>query len=166
MYCNIQKKPISEIVKQWEVAIDFSNNKIQQFYVLADSIESFEQFYHLLSRELGLLESGEFVLQDQSTSLHNQILGRLPLSNQNHSFTVKNFGDSFNAKPDEWYARGRFGHDYDQELKEGGGLKKALCGFEGKIVIFTWINTSNPLLVKTAMTSHFKDGAAAPTNLG
>lgn len=165
MYCNIQKKPMTELIKQWEVLIDFSENKVLQFYILADSLEKFNQSYHPLPKELGLVESGEFELQEQSTSLHNQILCRLPLSNQNHSFTVKNFSDSFNAKPDDWYSRGRFGHDYDQELHEGRSLKEALRDFRGKIVIFTWIDTNNHLLVKTAMASQFKDGAVEPISL-
>lgn len=168
MYCVIQKKPISEIFDLWEVLLDFSVNKILQFYVLTESLEGFNEFYHFLSKELNLIESGEFVLKMQSTSLSNQIVSRLPLSNKNHSFVVKNFGESWNAKSEDdknSYSGSRFGHDYDQELMESRSLKKSLNNFDGKIIIFTWVDATNSKIVRTAISSHFKSGAIKPAKL-
>ena len=40
-------------------------------------------------------------------------------------------------------------------------LKEALKDFEGKIVIFTWVDDTNPKITRTAMASQFKSGAIA-----
>jgi hypothetical protein len=56
----------------------------------------------------------------------------------------------------------RFGHDYDQELMESRALKESLNDFEGKIVIFTWVDDTNPKITRVAMTSQFKSGAIKP----
>ena len=45
---------------------------------------------------------------------------------------------------------------------EGGALKRALKGFEGRIVIFTWVDDTNPKITRTAMASQFKSGAIEP----
>lgn len=165
MYCNIQKKPLTETIKRWSVIIDFSGKKIYQFYVLADNLDSFNEYYNLLSDNLKLIKSGDLALEMRSTSLYNQILRRMPMSAENHSFTVKNFGDSWMERPEkDTYYRIRFGHDYDQELTEGKALKEAIKDFQGKIVLFTWINTNEEGMITTAIASQFKDGAVEPVD--
>lgn len=165
MYCNIQRKSVEEIIEHWSVLIDISPNKIMQFYILADSLKKFNFLYSFLSVELNLIEGGELVLRPESSSLYQEIRSKLPLAAQNYSFAVKTFNSSWNAKPEEnknSYNGWRFGHDYDQELMEGGALKKALKEFEGKIVIFTWVDDTNPKIIRTAMGSQFKSGAIEP----
>jgi hypothetical protein len=164
MYCNIQGKSVEEIIKHWSVLIDISPGKIMQFYILNDSLEKFNLYYSLLSAKLNLIDNGEFLLRPESSSLYQEIRSKLPLTAQNYSFAVKNFNDSWNAKPEEnknSYNGWRFGHDYDQELMESRALKKALNDFEGKIVIFTWVDDTNPKITRTAMASQFKSGAIA-----
>ena len=162
MHCNIQGKSVEEIIEHWSVLIDISPGKIMQFYVLTDSLEKFNLYYSLLSANLNLIDGGEFVLRPESSSLYQEIRSKLPLTAQNYSFAVKTFNDSWNAKPEEnknSYNGWRFGHDYDQELMESKALKKALNDFEGKIVIFTWVDDTNLKIIRTAMASQFKSGA-------
>jgi hypothetical protein len=165
MYCcNIQGKSVEEIIEHWSVLIDVSSDKIMQFYVLTDSLEKFNFYYSLLSAKLNLIDGGELVLRPESSSLYQEIMLKLPLTAQN-CFAVKTFNESWNAKPEEnknSYNGWRFGHDYDQELMEGRSLKKALKDFEGKIVIFTWVDDTNPKITRTAISSHFKSGAIKP----
>ena len=164
MYCNIQGKSVEEIIKHWSVLIDISPGKIMQFYILNDSLEKFNLYYSLLSAKLNLIDGGEFVLRPESSSLYQEIRSKLPLTAQNYSFAVKTFNDSWNAKPEEnknSYNGWRFGHDYDQELMESRALKEALNDFEGKIVIFTWVDDTNLKIIRTAMASQFKSGAIA-----
>ena len=164
MYCNIQGKSVEEIIEHWSVLIDISPGKIMQFYVLTDNLEKFNIYYSLLSAKLDLIDGGEFVLRPESSSLYQEIRSKLPLTAQNYSFAVKTFNDSWNAKPEEnknSYNGWRFGHDYDQELMESKALKKALNDFEGKIVIFTWVDDTNLKIIRTAMASQFKSGAIA-----
>ena len=165
MYCNIQGKSVEEIIEHWSVLIDISPGKIMQFYVLTDSLEKFNLYYSLLSAKLNLIEGGKLVLRPESSSLYQEIRSKLPLNAQNYSFAVKTFNDSWNAKPEEnknSYNGWRFGHDYDQELMESKALKEALNDFEGKIVIFTWVDDTNPKITRTAMASQFKSGAIKP----
>ena len=166
MYCcNIQGKSVEEIIEHWSVLIDVSSDKIMQFYVLTDSLEKFNFYYSLLSAKLNLIDGGEFVLRPESSSLYQEIRSKLPLTAQNYSFAVKTFNESWNAKPEEnknSYNGWRFGHDYDQELMESRALKESLNDFEGKIVIFTWVDDTNPKITRVAMTSQFKSGAIKP----
>jgi hypothetical protein len=165
VYCNIQGKSVEEIIEHWSVLIDVSSDKIMQFYVLTDSLEKFNSSYSLLSAKLNLIDGGEFVLRPESSSLYQEIRSKLPLTAQNYSFAVKTFNESWNAKPEEnknSYNGWRFGHDYDQELMESRALKESLNDFEGKIVIFTWVDDTNPKITRVAMTSQFKSGAIKP----
>jgi hypothetical protein len=166
MHCNIQGKSVEEIIEHWSVLIDVSSDKIMQFYVLTDSLEKFNSSYSLLSAKLDLIDGGEFVLRPESSSLYQEIRSKLPLTAQNYSFAVKTFNDSWNAKPEQdkdyFNNRWRFGHDYDQELMEDKVLKEALKDFEGKIVIFTWVDDTNPKITRVAMASQFKSGAIKP----
>ena len=165
MYCNIQGKSVEEIIEHWSVLIDVSSDKIMQFYVLTDSLEKFNLYYSLLSAKLNLIDNGEFLLRPESSSLYQEIRSKLPLTAQNYSFAVKTFNDSWNAKPEQdkdyFNNRWRFGHDYDQELMESRALKESLNDFEGKIVIFTWVDDTNLKIIRTAMASQFKSGAIA-----
>ena len=164
MYCNIQGKSVEEIIEHWSVLIDISPGKIMQFYVLTDNLEKFNLYYSLLSAKLNLIEGGKLVLRPESSSLYQEIRSKLPLTAQNYSFAVKTFNESWNAKPEEnknSYNGWRFGHDYDQELMESKALKEALNDFEGKIVIFTWVDDTNLKIIRTAMASQFKSGAIA-----
>lgn len=165
MYCNIQKKSVEKIIENWSVLIDISSDKIMQFYILADNLEKFNLYYSLLSAKLNLIDGGEFVLCPESSSLYQEIRSKLPLAAQNYSFAVITFNSSWNAKPEEnknSYNGWRFGHDYDQELMESRALKESLNDFEGKIVIFTWVDDTNPKIIRTAMGSQFKSGAIKP----
>ncbi len=166
MYCNIQGKSVERIIENWSVLIDISPGKIMQFYVLTDKREKFNLYYSLLSAKLNLIDGGEFVLRPESSSLYQEIRSKLPLTAQNYSFAVKTFNESWNAKPEQdkdyFNNRWRFGHDYDQELMEDKVLKEALKDFGGKIVIFTWVDDTNPKITKTAMASQFKSGAIKP----
>lgn len=166
MYCNIQGKNAEEIIENWSVLIDASSDKIMQFYVLADSLDKFNFYYSFLSVELNLIDGGELVLRPESSSLYQEIRSKLPLAAQNYSFAVKTFNSSWNAKPEQdkdyFSNTWRFGHDYDQELKEDKVLKEALKDFEGKIVIFTWVDDTNPKIIRTAMGSQFKSDAIKP----
>lgn len=166
MYCNIQGKSLDKIIENWNVLIDISLQKIMQFYVLTDNLEKFNLLYSFLSVELNLVNGGELVLHPQSSSLYQQIKSKLPLTAQNYSFAVRTFNDSWDAKPEEnkdSYNGWRFGHDYDQELMESRALKEVLKDFEGKIVIFTWVNDADPRITRTAMASQFKSGAIEPS---
>jgi hypothetical protein len=166
MYCNIQGKSVEEIIEHWSVLIDVSSDKIMQFYVLTDSLEKFNPYYSLLSAKLNLIDGGEFVLRPESSSLYQEIRSKLPLTAQNYSFAVKTFNESWNARTEQdkdyFNNRWRFGHDYDQELMESRALKEALKDFEGKIVIFTWVDDTNPKITRVAMASQFKSGAIKP----
>lgn len=174
MYCKIQNEPLSDIIEYWSVAIEASDRGTHQFYILAESKEDFQIAYEYFRRSLNLADVGEILMEGKSWSINNQLqekIGQLNDSFLNYVVSVTTFNNAFQAMQEgadanhpimNSYTKTRFGHDYDQDRVESKKMREILQTFQGKIIIFTWIDSNNEDAVATACTSHFKDGMCYP----
>lgn len=177
-YCKIQKHPIQETVEDWAVGLEFSNKAIHQFYLLAPTKESFDEYYHYFTKELGSIPARELRLATKSWNLEVPLLESVEHLRQlggDCAIAVTNFNEAYESAFADIteesnfssYSRNRFGHDYTQQLVEGKTIRGAFTTFPHKIVIFTWVNSNNKRVIQTACVSQFRDGMAEPVeNIG
>lgn len=165
---NLQRCPPEEILNRWKSTCEMcrrsGGNPFSSFYIAA-SVSKFDILAKLIEKDFGITRGSVYVTtvnQDQRDlrpilyGLAGEIAGK-------HALLLARGFENTIATLTDVYLLNRFGHDWDQDVKEDWNLRERLIKQRSHVIVLTQIgrslgNDAYEKSIKTALISQFSDG--------